>query len=282
MEALQDWGLDLITTVQRVQGPVPEGIFHAITFMAHTEFYFFLLPFLFWCVDSRLGARLSVFYLLSSYVNVELKTLFEQPRPFEIDPSVNLSVSEGYAFPSGHAQSATVVWGGLGAYVGNRRFRVAAIAAILFVGVSRVYLGVHFPTDVLAGWAVGAVLLVLYLTLHRRIERWLIGLDFFRQLLLAVGIPLVLFLIYPFGESKDGVGALAGLMSGIGVGLVLVYRYVPFTTIGPWRQRTLRYVVGISIFLVMFLGLEEVFPSEGSSYYAAFLSLRHALAGVGA
>lgn len=111
MEALLQWGIDLIAAIQQVHGPVLDGIFHAITFMGEEEFYVLLLPLLFWCVDFGLGARLAILFMLSSYLNPDLKDLFQQPRPYDLDPSVGLSRATGYGLPSGHSQSAVVVWG---------------------------------------------------------------------------------------------------------------------------------------------------------------------------
>ena len=103
MEALLQWGLDLIVVIQQVRGPALDSIFRAITFSGAEEFYLLLLPVLFWCVDFGLGARVGLFLLLSSYLNVYLKDLFHQPRPFDLDPSLQLTPAEGYGLPSGHA-----------------------------------------------------------------------------------------------------------------------------------------------------------------------------------
>ena len=286
MEDLQQWGLDFIIALQRIQGPVPDGIFHAITFLANTEFYILLVPFLLWCVEFGFGARLSILYLLSNYVSIDLKTLFQQPRPFDLDPSVNLSLkygistAGGYGFPSGHAQSGTVVWGSIAAWARDRRLRVISVVLIALIGFSRVYLGVHFPTDVLAGWAVGASLLVLYLALRPRIEGWLVKLGRNLQLAIAVAAPLTLYLVYPFGETKDDLAALAGTMGGVGVGLVITHWHITYSANGPWSQRSARYVIGMIVLLSLLLGLKEMFPEQGSSLYMAFLALRYALAGL--
>jgi undecaprenyl-diphosphatase len=90
-----------------------------------------------------------------------LKELFQRPRPAVVTHLVEVSSA---SFPSGHAMLAAVTYLTLGAIVArvlpSQRLRtyVFAIAIIvaLLVGMSRIYLGVHWPTDVLAGWCVGA------------------------------------------------------------------------------------------------------------------------------
>lgn len=276
MEALWEWGMNLVIAIQQIQGPVLDNIFQVITFMGEKEFYLFLLPLLFWCVDFGLGVRLAVLFLLSSCLNVGLKDLWRQPRPFDLNPSVGLSFAEGYGLPSGHAQSAVVIWGSIAAWLRNGWFWGIAIGLMVLTGFSRIYLGVHFPIDVFAGWAIGALLLALYLALQSRAERWLVGLSVGRGILLAMAVPLVLLLIHPV---KDTTTAMAGL-SGMGMGLALKHRYLPFDARGSWWQRTLRFLIGGVVVVVLYLGFQMVVPGEGSPLYLVFRFLHYWLIGL--
>ena len=276
MEALLEWGIHLIVVIQQIHGPVLDSIFRAITFMGGEEFYLLLLPLLFWCVDFGLGARLAVLFLLSSYLNTDLKDLFQQPRPFDLNPSVRLSPVEGYGLPSGHAQSAVVVWGSIAAWSRKGWFWGIAMGLMVLIGFSRIYLGVHFPTDVFAGWVIGAVLLGLYLVMKPRVEKWLARLSLGQQILLALAVPPVLLLIHPV---KDATAAMATL-AGTGVGLALTHRYLPFNARGPWWQRTLRFLTGGLIVVALYLGLKLVLPGEGSALHLIFRFLRYGLIGM--
>jgi len=90
-----------------------------------------------------------------------LKAAFERPRPDLVSHLVDIN---SLSFPSGHAMMSTVTWLTLGALLATvqstRRMKVYVLAVgatlAVLVGVSRVYLGVHWPTDVLAGWCIGA------------------------------------------------------------------------------------------------------------------------------
>ena len=93
-----------------------------------------------------------------SLMNLALKGFYRRERPFEVSP---LAHADGFSFPSGHAMGAMLFFGAL-AYVvyfsieKHRKWRVAAAAvcilATMAIGLSRVYLGVHYLTDVVAGW----------------------------------------------------------------------------------------------------------------------------------
>jgi membrane-associated phospholipid phosphatase len=98
-----------------------------------------------------------------------LKSVIERPRP-DRDHLVEVN---SWAYPSGHSLTSMAVIGLLVVltvrYVESRRWRVTAVVAggllVVSVGISRVYLGVHWPTDVLAGWLIGAMWLGLCLIL---------------------------------------------------------------------------------------------------------------------
>lgn len=113
--------------------------------------------------DERTASILIANGLAAEILNMVLKRYFERPRPTLFH---EVALPESFSFPSGHAMSAMAVLGGLAAVLivrhrARRRLIVAATAVLVFlVGLSRVYLGVHWPFDVLAGFAAGVPLLV--------------------------------------------------------------------------------------------------------------------------
>ncbi len=265
VEQLINWSLDLIRAMQQIH-PGLHLFFRGVTFVGQPQFYVLILPLLLWCVDVRLGARVAVFLLMSSQLNAVLKGVFHQPRPCDFDPSLQMAWFEGYGLPSGHAQFVITFWGAIAAWARRRWLWVLTIVLTLLVGFSRVYLGVHFPQDVLAGWGIGGLSLVLYLVLQPPIESWLAELELRWQMLLAAGVPLLLFVTLP-GES---VATAMGSLEGAGVGFVLARRYVPFNSAGPLWQRSLRFVVGAAVVVPLYAALTMLSPAEGSWPYLAF------------
>jgi undecaprenyl-diphosphatase len=112
----------------------------------------------------RRGALLVVVTLVGAWLlDTGLKTLFARARPdafFDYYPA-----PRSFSFPSGHALFAVCFFGGVAVLLSHRlQSRLAwilvwavALALIILIGVSRVYLGVHYPTDVIGGFAVGII-----------------------------------------------------------------------------------------------------------------------------
>lgn len=109
-------------------------------------------------------------------LNDFLKELFARPRP-QVVPHLRQVMS--LSFPSGHALTSAAIFLTLGALlmrVAERRFvkfyiMSVAVLATLLVGATRVYLGVHYPTDVLAGWLIGSSWALFCWLLERSLER---------------------------------------------------------------------------------------------------------------
>jgi membrane-associated phospholipid phosphatase len=276
MSDVLQWGLDFIVAVQEFRGPVLDGVFRTITFLGDEEFYLLLLPLLFWSINVRKGAHLGIVLMLSVYLNTVLKDWFQQGRPFDYDPSVKVIDEEGYGLPSGHAQWGVVVWGMLASWARKTWAWVAVVTVMILIGFSRVYLGVHFPTQVLTGWAIGAVSLGLYLIVYADVEKWLIELRLGQQIALALVVPLALLLAHPVKHTVTATATLVGL----GVGLALAQGRVVLDAGGPWRQRAARFLIGVVVLFGVFFGLKAVFPDEGESLYLALRFVRYGFVGM--
>jgi undecaprenyl-diphosphatase len=122
----------------------------------------------------RLGLVAALTIVLAAIGNSLLKIGFARARPDLLDPIV---VERGFSFPSGHAALSMVAYGVVAVMIWRspiarwaRRAAVVLLAlVILAVGVSRVWLGVHYPTDVLAGWTLGALVVLLFARLTRSV-----------------------------------------------------------------------------------------------------------------
>ena len=281
MDVVHEWGLELIRAVQAAQGPLLITIMKGITLLGEEEVLLVVIPLIIWCVDFGLGARMGVIFLLGSYINTGLKGLFSLPRPYDLDAAVQLKETDytgadAYGLPSGHSMSAVVMWGLVAAELRKGWVWVVAVLLMILVGFSRVSLGVHFPTDVLGGWAVGGLVLAGWRLLVPGIEAALARAGLGVQLALGAGVPLVFAALTP----AIGSGSAAGVLIGVGLGLPLALRYAPMSADGPLWKRCLRFVVGAVPLIALYLGLKIVFPGEGEDLYDALRVLRYALIGL--
>jgi len=271
MDIVWQWGLGVIIGLQHLRSPALDHFMRALTFLGEEEFYLLLLPLLLWCVDGRLGARVVVIFLISVMLNGALKDALMHPRPGDLDPAVALAPAEGYGLPSGHAQEPAVVWGSVAVWTQKQWVRAGAVALTALVGISRVYLGVHFPTDVAAGWVIGAALLAVALRMLPTLGR--IG----RALppaLIAVAITVTPAVIAVLHRTKDSVGAM-GALAGVSLALWVAGQTTGLATEGPPAQRVLRFVAGAPPALLIYLGLKVLLPGEAAAWYLAGRFLRY-------
>jgi membrane-associated phospholipid phosphatase len=281
MEGIWRWGADVIVAIQSIHTSVGDGFFNIITSLGSEEFYLLLLPLLYWCIDKRIAQRLAYLFLFSAYSNAALKDIFRHPRPFEYDSRVLkldwVPADElGYGFPSGHSQSAITVWGYLAVWIRRRRMWVLAATMAMLIAFSRMYLGVHFPTDVIGGLLIGGIWLGLFVVIEPRLARWLSRQTLGLQIGLAVVVPAALLLVYSSGDATAAMGTLIGL----GVGIVVEDRVVRFSPGGPIWQRAARFVVGAVVILILREGLKPFFPGEGEALYFFFRVFRYSLVGL--
>ena len=276
MENVFDWGMELIIALQATGSPFLDSFFEVVTFTGEEMFYLLFTPILFWGIDHSVAARVGFAFLISAYVNPILKDLFLQPRPYEVNPEVSEYVVAGSGMPSGHAQSSVFVWGTFAWQVGRGWFWGLAVVWMFLVGFSRVYLGVHFPHQVLTGWLVGAVLLLLFILFDPRFESWMLRLPMSRQLLVAVGVPVLMAAAYPHNDTVSS----AAVMCGFGSGFVLMRRYCPYSASGFWWQRVLRSILGLAGLLVLYIGLGLLAPEKGTINEALYYGTRFLRYGV--
>lgn len=153
--------------VYEQRSPFLSVIFIPITYMGNWQSITILAAILLAIPKTRreIGLPFAVISLSSTIVYKIVKGIFERPRP-ELD--VRLIPQGGFSFPSGHSMNCIVCFGILiyliRRYSSNRRLAniLTVLLAILIIGIgsSRVYVGVHFPTDVLGGWSLGLAFLM--------------------------------------------------------------------------------------------------------------------------
>ena len=298
------WSTELVFRFQQfaewLRGPM-----EVITFFGDEAWFLLFVSLIFWCINKRLGIDLGVLLIAAGAGNTLLKCIFKIPRPFWLDPTLSNDPIRSFSFPSGHAQTGTVLYGDLARHVARngragpvRALQVAGLVSfILLVALSRVILGVHFPGDILLGMAAGLVTLAVYLWARPRLGRWLarrtvtehaimallVGALLFGLNLLALSLPArdtsAYAALHAEGmlTSMNEAANLTGLVIGLWIGLALEARSVRFTVAGPPWQRSVRYLAGVLGILAIWMGLRLVLPSEPLALGLALRILRYGL-----
>ncbi len=261
---LYQWVVDgeaLIRQVQQLRSPWLDAYFRFATFLGNEEFFLLFMPLLYWCIHKAFGRRLAYLLMLSTYVNTFVKGLFRLPRPPQ---ELRLVAQEGYGLPSGHAMNAVSVWG----YTAHRwrqwgwvRWLLAGLL-ILSIGFSRIYLGVHYPADVLAGWLLGLLLLLAWIRVEPRLATWASQRTPVQVLGFSLLLALAMLFLHPGdaqGYPSRAAGTIAGVLLGLNVGFFYEPRRVDFQVAGSGLQRLGRLLVGGGVTLVFYLGLRVLF-----------------------
>ncbi|TGJ98257.1 phosphatase PAP2 family protein [Leptospira langatensis] len=134
----------------------------AITFhhLGSSLFFMGLVSIIYLCVDRKLGIRMTLGLLLAGILNGTCKALLTSPRPIGLPYPAELGLVEGsYGFPSGHVQTAVVLYGTLFLHLRIFWVRMLTGFAILFMPIARMYVGLHFLGDVIGGFFLGLFVL---------------------------------------------------------------------------------------------------------------------------
>ena len=287
MDFFNQAGIELIQWVQG-WGPWLGAPMRFFTFLGSEDFFLIVLPALYWSIDSALGIRVSFVLLADSAAIDLLKMAFAGPRPYWIsDRFAALSAESSFGIPSGHAARAAGLFGTMAAYLRKGWAWALALPVILLIGVSRLYFGVHFVHDVLAGWLLGALVLWLVTAWWGRAAAWLKRQGLARQVALAFAASAVYVLAawliararsgyalpeewipfilraqsgLPAPLALSGVLTSAGLLFGLSTGLAWMESRGGYRASGPVLSRILRYIVGLMGVMVFWYGLGAVLP----------------------
>jgi membrane-associated phospholipid phosphatase len=253
-----EWQLDILRFIQQFKHPVLDVLFQAITMSAEELFFIVAAAWLLWCHNKQLGYRLGFALLTSAAFNPFLKNLirFERPIGLEGIVSERVHTATGYSFPSGHTQGGTAFWTGIISWYKKPAMTILGISAIFLVALSRMYLGVHWLTDVLGGilfgvlWVLGCNALFDY---SRRIKKlWLPGLLF---------APLALGLFF-FNRHNDDTALTVAFAAALGffLGYLFEQAKLQFIVNNRWPVQLLKIVIGLVVVILIKEGLKLVLP----------------------
>ena len=217
-----EWEVELIEWIQKTLGSLNGVVGAALSFLGGEIGLLLVLLIILFCWKKESGKRLA---LIITAVNTWLpmiKAAVMRPRPYleypdrvqgiaDVGNSASLDdvTAQGYSFPSTHSASAMALYISLAREVKKKWMWIAAIMITFLVGVSRAVAGMHYPTDILAGWALGLAGIGICLLLEKKVKN-----EWIRHLILLSSVlPGLLFV-----RTEDyftSLGLLVGLIAAI-------------------------------------------------------------------
>lgn len=245
-----EWEVALIEWLQSTLGTFGEKAASILAHFGEEMILVALIGFTYWCLDKKFGRYLGVSICLGITSNALVKNIFFRRRPYFDNPGIKcvraatpgadaMDISaQGFSFPSGHSTNAVSAYVGMGAYLKKKAVLFAGITFSLLIGISRLVLGVHYPTDVIVGLALGAVVAIASSYLLNRVKKhWI--------------LYLVLFVFSCIGffycKSEDYYSSI-GIMGGFFLGDLFEGKYVNFENTKVWYKCMLRLIGGFALF----------------------------------
>ena len=252
--------------------------FNMISFLGEEYIYIAVMGFVYWTYNKKFGEFLGISLAITSVINNTLKEIFDAPRPFAEYPdrveNLRPTTSSGNSFPSGHTQLFSTFWYGAAFYLKKKWVYITVSILVLFMMMSRVYLGVHYLEDVVVAALLGLLLgYIIYYYYDKIYENQLL-LHRIYIIMILISLPITLLL-----GSEDLFKAF-GILSGMTIAVMYEKKYVKFSLDTTKLKKALRLILGITIMLSLQIGLKELyspFIDEGTYLFDVLSSIRYFL-----
>lgn len=255
--------------LEKLRMPGLNEFFLAITTLGEETAFLIIGLIVFWCVGKRQGYYVLTVGLAGTVVSQLMKIICRVPRPWVLDSNFTIleqarEAAGGYSFPSGHTQSAVGTFGAIASFARRKWIAAVCIVLAVLVGISRMYIGVHTPADVVVGAALSVAFIILFypLMMGKRDKTFLS--------LILLGIMSAVYLAYmeltEFPADIDAHNLESALKNaytllGCTVGLLVVYplekRYVRYEVSAVWWVQLLKVALGLVVVLVVKEGMRS-------------------------
>lgn len=294
--------MEFLHLLEGIRTPVITTFMDLITYCGSEIFFMALAITVFWCVSKRDGYYILLVGFLGTVGNQFLKLWFRIPRPWVLEPDFTIVESAragatGYSFPSGHTQNIVGTMTCVTLMTKRKGIRAAAIALMLLVPFSRMYLGCHTPLDVGVSFILALALAVALRPVILADERsqasaqgsllakkrapLLWGLLFLSLFITALYWAFVTFYSFPADidsenlyEGTKNAYTLFGCLAGLIVSKTLDDRYIHFQVKAVWQAQILKVLLGLLLIIAIRAGLKAPlqailpeFPATAVRYF---------------
>ena len=257
------WEVALMESIQAHLGGFGVKLASFISMFGEELVLIAVLGFLYWSYDKKIGRKVGLSITMGLVWNPLIMNIACRRRPYfdnegikclkPVDSSASIYdvKAQGWSFPSGHSTNSAIAYGSLAYFFKNKAVRIICVILPLLVGISRFCVGVHYPTDVLCGWILGAVIVFLMPWLLKRFPN--------KKRLYPV-IFVISCVGWFFCKTNDYYTGL-GMMGGFFIADIFEEKYVKFENTRSVISSIIRVVVGAGLFLGLNTVLKMPFPS---------------------
>ncbi|MDO5010003.1 MAG: phosphatase PAP2 family protein [Intestinibacter bartlettii] len=216
--------MDILLFFQSIRNDILTAIFTLFTICTEQVAVVLIAAIMYWCIDKKCGQRILFAVTGSITINSALKNLFKAPRPIGSNnlESLRTETATGYSFPSGHTQTATTVWTAIIEYFRKWWVTLLGIIMIIGAGISRLYLGVHWPQDVAAGWIIGILVSIILVKLFDYVDE--------NKSYYILLLTLILFAIVVYFFIGEELVKSFALYTGFVLGYIVEDKFINFST----------------------------------------------------
>ncbi|MBO5868451.1 MAG: phosphatase PAP2 family protein [Oscillospiraceae bacterium] len=262
--------MDILYMFESIRKPVLDELMLFITHFGEETFFLIAALIVFWCVDKYKGYYLLTVGFVGTILSQFMKLWFCVPRPWVQDENFTIveearAEATGYSFPSGHSQNAVGTFGSIAVSIKQKWIKVIAICIAILVPLSRMYLGVHTPQDVLVGSALSLGLILLFKPLlGDNAKKYLTILLPCMTVLAIAYLCFVKLYRFPVDIDADNLASgiknaytLLGCIFGFLVVFIIDEKWLYFKTDAVWWAQIIKLVLGFLLVLCVKSGLKQ-------------------------
>lgn len=256
--------MSFLYLLESIRNPVLDFLFSIITLCGEEIAFMAVGMIFFWCIDKYKGYFLLCVGFLGTAINQVLKMIFRIPRPWIKDPDFTIvesarEAATGYSFPSGHTQTAVGLFGGIARFTKKKAILIESIAVAVLVPLSRMYLGVHTPADVLVSTCIAtALIFIAYPLFNKAANSPKVMFSVLGALTLIMAAYACFIMLYPFPaevyaedvihnleSAQETAFTLLGCMLGLTLAYAVDIKWIKFETDAVWWVQIIKAVGGL-------------------------------------
>lgn len=252
--------LSILQFLQNIRNPILNILFLGLTMSAEVPVIVIFTAIMYWCINKKYGQKLLFSLVGNIALNTGIKEYVKAPRPIGIKglESMRVETATGYSFPSGHTQIATTFWVSLMTIFKKNWLYILGTIMFLGIGISRLYLGVHWPIDVLFGWIFGIIFTLILSKIFDIVDK--------NKKYYILFILLVPFVIVAFVLNSEDYIKMLGLFTGFVLGYIVEDKFIQFNTgknnNSNLLNNVLRTLIGLVTLGIVYVGLKFIMPSN--------------------